>query len=299
MRSHVSARGHSLLSNSLNQYKESLGEFVAVTGQMSLAAVTDGDVAAYFRARTRAPVDSTDARRWSPRTAAKHRSALNKFFRFLVKTHQVANNPVEHFELQRFDPAPPIAIDDDAFGEVFVHIESRIADSTPRSAALYVLDAAILSFMDGWGLRVSEASRIRSSDIILQDRDLYANLRLKGNKTSLYPITGRLLTNYVRWIKIRAAVPKHLGHEDFLFVHPWTGYRVSPWSRCSVTPRRSHVLYEFHSLQDIAIAPSVSPRMPQPACHTGPCASPTHRRLPRRFSNPRPAIHRPSTWRHR
>lgn len=96
MRSHVSARGHSLLSNSLNQYKESLGEFVAVT-QMSLAAVTDGGVAAYFGARTRDPVDSTDARRWSPRTAAKHRSALNKFFRFLVQTHQVASNPVEHF----------------------------------------------------------------------------------------------------------------------------------------------------------------------------------------------------------
>lgn len=183
MRSHLSARGHSLLSNSLNQHKESLGEFVAVTGQVSLADVTDGDVAAYFRARTRDPVDSTDARRWSPRTAAKHRSALNKFFKFLVKTHQVASNPVEHFELQRFDPAPPIAIDD-AFGEVFVHIESRIADSTSRCAALYVLDPAILSFMDGCGLRVSEASRVRSSDIILQDRDLYANLRLKRNKAA-------------------------------------------------------------------------------------------------------------------
>ncbi len=227
VRRYLLVRSGRLLTNSFKQYTESLGEFITAIGPMPLADVAVEDIAMYFQQRTRDATNPADSRRWMPRTAAKHHSALNRFFRFLVKNHLAANNPVEDYELQRFEPSEPVIIDNDTFDAIFRHIEAQIAIVSPRIAALYILDAAVLSFMDGWGVRVTEASRVLSSDIILQDNELYARLRQKGNKVRLYPITGRLLTNYMRWIKVRTMIRKHSGHEDFLFVHPWTGYRIS------------------------------------------------------------------------
>ncbi|MGI8547185.1 MAG: tyrosine-type recombinase/integrase [Gemmatimonadaceae bacterium] len=226
-RRYLLVRSGRLLKNSLTQYTESLGEFVTAIGPMPLADVEIDDVAAYFNVRTRDATDRADARRWSPRTAAKHRSALNKFFRYLVKQRIIPANPVEDYELQRFRPAEPVIIGNEAFDTLFRHIESKITTSDDRIAALYILDATVLGFMDGWGVRVTEATSVFMSDVVLERNELYARLRQKANKVKPYPITGHLLGSYMRWLRVRARVTKRPGHEDFLFVHPWTGYRIS------------------------------------------------------------------------
>ncbi len=49
----------------------------------------------------------------------------------------------------------------------------------------------------------------------------------KGNKPAAYPITGIVGQAFVRWLKVRSAMTPAVGHEDFVFLHPTSGRRIT------------------------------------------------------------------------
>jgi hypothetical protein len=138
----------------------------------------------------------------------------------------------------------------DAVDRLFVHVEVRIAELTPtapRRAALYALDSALLRLMDRLALHVSEASRIRMAAVCEGERpdggsEVWVWVHKKGNKPREYPLSGVVLTAYLRWLYLRKEVTAGPRHEDYLFIHPWTGYRVSrqrAWHRLKRLARKA------------------------------------------------------------
>jgi site-specific recombinase XerD len=206
-----------------------------VGGDTAVLAMTPEAIALWFRARLRDAGRSDDYRRWSLRTAHRKRVTLRTFYEWLRRAGLVAKNPVNDLDLPRAERPRPVVVSADAVDRLFEHIERRIAELTPvepRRAALYALDAAVLRLMDRLALRVSEASHIRMAAVGVGERpDGGSEVRVwvhkKGNKPREYPLSGVVLTAYLRWLYLRKEITARPRHEDYRFVHPWTGYRVS------------------------------------------------------------------------
>ena len=117
---------------------------------------------------------------------------------------------------------------------LFAFLERWIAElsaTEPRRAAPYVLDAAVLRLLDRLALRMSEATTLGLTDLRTSTRpdgalEVRAWVRKMGHKPKECPVGG-VLHAYLRWLAVRRTVAPLPGHEDALFLHPWTGHRVS------------------------------------------------------------------------
>jgi integrase/recombinase XerD len=138
-------------------------------------------------------------------------------------------------DLPRAERPRPVVVAADAVDRLSAHVERQIAALTPtepRRTALYTLDAAVLRLMDRLVLRVSEASHIRVAAVGVGERpdggtEVRVCVHKKGSKPREYPLSGVVLTAYLRWLYLRKELTVRPRHEDYLFIHPWTGYRVS------------------------------------------------------------------------
>lgn len=235
---YLTLRATRLGRRTLVSYRADLVAFATALGTTALLAARSDDVAAWFRANLRDPADPTDPRPWTARTAHRRRAALNGFYEWARRQELLVRNPVDDVELPRFQRPAPVVIGAEPLERLFTHIEDRITVANDRIAQLYVLDAAVLRLMEHLALRVSEASGIRLSQVRTVKTpagpELQARVMKKGNKPKLYPLTDIVLAAYQRWLRVRQHVTPVSGHEDFLFIHPWTGYRVSrqrAWQR--------------------------------------------------------------------
>jgi site-specific recombinase XerC len=121
-------------------------------------------------------------------------------------------------------------------------VEHRLAVADPREYPLLVLDLTVFRLMDRLALRVSEASHIRRSRLRDVDGELQALLRKKGRKNKFYPIVGPVRDAYNQWMRIRRTITPVPGHEDYLFIHPRTGYRIHrgrAWKRLTLLASRA------------------------------------------------------------
>lgn len=212
--------------------------FATTLGPTPLLTARPDDVAAWFRANLRDPADPTDPRPWSACTAHRRRASLNGFYEWARRQELLVRNPVDEVELPRFQRPAPIVIGAEPLERLFTFVEDRISVADDRIGQLYILDAAVLRLMEHLALRVSEASGVRLSQVRTVKTpagpEVQAGVMKKGNKPRVYPLTGLVLTAYQRWLRVRQHVTPVPGHEDFLFIHPWTGYRVSrqrAWQR--------------------------------------------------------------------
>jgi integrase/recombinase XerD len=117
---------------------------------------------------------------------------------------------------------------------MFDHVETKIQLAEPRTAQLYVLDAAIMRFLYGTALRVSEATYLRLSMLVRQDGYRGFQVVRKGGREMFYPVSGSVEEAYERWMRLRSHLVVPPRYRDFVFVHPWTGRRLSrrrSWNR--------------------------------------------------------------------
>ncbi len=197
-------------SMSLNTYKSYCSDvqemLSALGGQSGQDAdprlVTRDDILSYLETRTSAD----DA--ISKRTQARILSSLRSFFGWLQMEGDITDNPCDGIDPPKIGRYLPSVLSID---EVL-----SIIDSVDITKWTGCRDRAILELLYGCGLRVSEASSIRISDIYVND--YFVSIVGKGDKERVVPMGEPARDAILKYLEVRPepALPKF---DDILFLN--------------------------------------------------------------------------------
>ena len=115
---------------------------------------------------------------FSPRTRARRLAALRTFFAFLHKEGKIESNPSSLVNFPKLGPQLPKTL-------TAARIESLLAQPDV-SRPLGQRDRAMFELLYACGLRVSELSELRMSQVVLEPG--YVTVRGKGEKERLVPM---------------------------------------------------------------------------------------------------------------
>jgi integrase/recombinase XerC len=164
-------------------------------------------------------------------------SSVRAFCRFLIRRGVIEGNPADAIRGPKKPKSLPRALDvDDAFRLVEAPVRSGKVVNRKLSAAeetrhglLRLRDAAMMEFIYGTGLRVSEVCALDLADI---DRGRYSNSTIvlvrkgKGGKSREVPLLGQALGSLDTYLPARRALNVD---GDALFVNA-AGKRLTPRS---------------------------------------------------------------------
>ena len=197
-------------SMSLNTYKSYCSDvqemLSALGGQSGQDAdprlVTRDDILSYLETRTSAD----DA--ISKRTQARILSSLRSFFGWLQMEGDITDNPCDGIDPPKIGRYLPSVLSID---EVL-----SIIDSVDITKWTGCRDRAILELLYGCGLRVSEASSVRISDININD--CFVRIVGKGDKERVVPMGEPARDAILKYLEVRPepALPKF---DDILFLN--------------------------------------------------------------------------------
>lgn len=197
-------------SMSLNTYKSYCSDvqemLSALGGQSGQEAdprlVTRDDILSYLETRTSAD----DA--ISKRTQARILSSLRSFFGWLQMEGDITDNPCDGIDPPKIGRYLPSVLSID---EVL-----SIIDSVDITKWTGYRDRAILELLYGCGLRVSETSSIRISDIYIND--CFVRIVGKGDKERVVPMGEPARDAILKYLEVRPepALPKY---DDILFLN--------------------------------------------------------------------------------
>lgn len=156
-----------------------------------------------------------------PNTQARVLSGLKAFFNYLLLENIIAEDPVALLEPPKVNRKLPDILS-------YVEINSLIG-AIDASKPEGMRNKAMLEVLYGCGLRVSELTGLRISDLNLQFE--YIRVVGKGNKERIIPIGHtaiKLLTIYLTEVRVHLNIKK--GSEDFIFLNRLG----TPLSRISV-----------------------------------------------------------------
>lgn len=153
----------------------------------------------------------------SPRSMARTVSGIRSFFRFLQLDGRISSNPALLLELPRTGLHLPEVL---ALEEIDAMIDS--IDPTAREA---VRDRALVETLYGCGLRVSELINLRLDCLFLSEG--YLTVTGKGRKQRLVPLGEMTADALVDWLDDRANGKIAPGEENFVFLAPRTGRRIT------------------------------------------------------------------------
>lgn len=197
-------------SMSLNTYKSycsDVQEMLSALGDQSgqdadPRLVTRDDILSYLETRTTAD----DA--ISKRTQARILSSLRSFFGWLQMEGDITDNPCDGIDPPKIGRYLPSVLSID---EVL-----SIIDSVDVTKWTGCRDRAILELLYGCGLRVSETSSIRISDIYIND--CFVRIVGKGDKERVVPMGEPARDAILKYLEVRPepALPKF---DDILFLN--------------------------------------------------------------------------------
>lgn len=164
--------------------------------------VTRDDILSYLETRTTAD----DA--ISKRTQARILSSLRSFFGWLQMESDITDNPCDGIDPPKIGRYLPSVLSID---EVL-----SIIDSVDVTKWTGCRDRAILELLYSCGLRVSEASSIRISDIYIND--CFVRIVGKGDKERVVPMGEPARDAILKYLEVRPepALPKF---DDILFLN--------------------------------------------------------------------------------
>ena len=156
-----------------------------------------------------------------PPTQARVISGLKAFFKYLILENQIDLDPSALLESPKMSRKLPDTLD-------IVEI-NKIIEAIDLSKPEGMRNKAMLEILYGCGLRVSELTGLRISNLFLETE--FLKIIGKGNKERLVPIGSeaiKCLQIFIREIRVHIAVKP--GKEDFVFLNK----RGSPISRVMV-----------------------------------------------------------------
>ena len=146
----------------------------------------------------------------SARSQARLLSALRSFFLFLLEENYRKDQPAEQLQSPRLGKYLPDTLSLEDIDAMVTTIDM----SKPEGHRNH----AIIETLYGCGLRVSELTRLRISDLHFEDD--FIRVRGKGNKERLVPIHSsaqKLIDLYRKDVRVHLPVKK--GSEDTLFLN--------------------------------------------------------------------------------
>ena len=146
----------------------------------------------------------------SANSQARFISSLKGFYKYLVLEDYRDSNPAELLNAPRLSRKLPVYLEED---EVAAMINS-VDLSKPEG----MRNKAILETLYGCGLRVSELTDLRISDLFLKEDIIRVNG--KGNKERLIPINAlaqKRIELYRKEVRVHQEIMR--GQEDFLFLN--------------------------------------------------------------------------------
>ncbi|MBN8542719.1 MAG: site-specific tyrosine recombinase XerD [Alphaproteobacteria bacterium] len=181
--------------NTLQSYSRDIDDFFmdAAKHGWLMPTVTHKDISSYLASLTK--------RKMEPSTLARKRSALNQWFRFLVREHVRADNPVALTSApKRNRPLPNVLTE----VEINTLLDTARADTSPEGIRLL----ALLELMYASGMRVSELVTLTTRHI---ERDAskkgtvqpYFMIKGKGGKERLVPLHPRAIGAMEAYMAIR------------------------------------------------------------------------------------------------
>lgn len=145
----------------------------------------------------------------SARSQSRLISGIRSFYKFLLLENIVSTNPTQLLDMPRIGRKLP-----DTLG---VNEINRIIDSIDLSTAEGERNKAILEILYGCGLRVSELTGLKISNIYFKEG--FLRVSGKGNKERLVPIGRSAMKQiliYLYQVRINQKIKK--GSEDILFL---------------------------------------------------------------------------------
>lgn len=152
-----------------------------------------------------------------PRSQARILSGIKSFFRFLVMADYREDDPSELLESPKIGFRIP---------EVLTIEEiDRIIASVDRSKAEGQRNRAILETLYSCGLRVSELTSLKLSDLYFNEG--FIKVEGKGNKQRLVPISERAIHEIKLYFLDRNQIEVKKEYEDYVFVSHRRGKGLS------------------------------------------------------------------------
>ena len=144
-----------------------------------------------------------------PTSQCRILSGVRSFYRFLQLDGYRADDPSELLESPVLGEHLPEVLSEE---EV-----DRLEDSIDRSKWEGQRNRAIIEVLFSCGLRVSELTNLRISDLYLADQ--YVRILGKGSKERLVPISPRAIRELQLWFVDRNLMRIKPGEEDYVFLN--------------------------------------------------------------------------------
>ena len=189
--------------NTLDAYMrdvDKLLSFLSTTGKTPTEAELE-DLQAFAAALCQLGVSAT--------SQCRILSGVRSFYRFLQLDGYMDGDPTELLESPQMGKRLP---------EVLTTAEvDRIEDSIDLSKNEGHRNRAIIEVLFSCGLRVSELTTLRMSDLYLEEE--FIRVKGKGEKERLVPISPRAIHELQLWFSQRKHMNIKKGEEDFVFLN--------------------------------------------------------------------------------
>lgn len=143
-----------------------------------------------------------------PRSQSRIISALRGFYKYLILDGYIDKDPCELIETPSIGRNIPEVLSLEEIDRIISAI-----DMSKREAAR---DNAIIEVLYGCGLRVSELTNLKFSDVYWDEE--FVRITGKGDKQRLAPISPVALKRLREYLPFRSTVDIKKGEEDYLFV---------------------------------------------------------------------------------
>ena len=144
-----------------------------------------------------------------PTSQARILSGVRSFYRWLLLDGRIDADPTELLESPRLGEHLPEVLTTDDVDQ----LEASIDLSKPEGHR----NRAIIEVLFSCGLRVSELTHLRLSDLFLDDG--YVRVMGKGSKERLVPISQRAIHELQLWFFDRNLMTITPGEEDYVFLN--------------------------------------------------------------------------------
>lgn len=200
-------RGMSL--NTYNSYSSDVREFASWLASepgpgIALEKTAGENIRQYISSR----IDPDGGQVITGRTQARILSSLRSFFGWLQTEGIITENPCDGLDAPKIGRYLPAVLSVDEVNDIM--------NSVDQSKWGGVRDRAILELLYGCGLRVSEVSDVRISNVYLQEK--FVRIVGKGNKERVVPMGDPAAESVTAYLAVRPE-PAGADSEDILFLN--------------------------------------------------------------------------------